>query len=216
MKNNNKNDFLVKKHIKDICPIRVSRILSEFIDGFRFLKKYNKTVTFFGSSRAKPKTKYYQEALDLAYLLSKKGYTIVSGGGGGVMEAANKGAYMAGGQSVGINIELPEKQRTNKYVKDSIFFRYFFVRKVMLAFASQAYIFLPGGFGTLDEFFEITTLIQTKKVKKIPVILVHKDYWLPLLNWIDQSLYQERKAISKKDMKIYHLVDDIDQVLKLL
>ena len=212
----NKNDFLIKEHIKDICPIRVSRIFNEFIDGFRFLKKYNKTVTFFGSSKAKLKTKYYQEAFNLAFQLSKKGYTIVTGGGSGIMEAANKGAYMAQSNSVGINIKLLEKQKTNKYVKDSIYFRYFFVRKVMMSFASQAYIFLPGGFGTLDEFFEITTLIQTKKIKKIPVILVHKDYWQPLLEWVDQSLYQERKMIDKKDMKIYHLVDDINQALELL
>ena len=211
-----KNNVLNKEHIRDICPIRVSKIFNEFINGFHFLKKYNKTVTFFGSSKAKSNTRYYQEAFDLAYMLSKKGYTIVTGGGSGVMEAANKGAYKAGGKSVGINIELPEKQKTNKYVKDSIFFRYFFIRKVMLSFASQAYIFLPGGFGTLDEFFEIITLIQTKKVKKIPVILVHKDYWSSLTEWIEKVLYQERKTIDKKDMKIYHLVDNIDQVLKLL
>ena len=131
------------------------------------------------------------------------------------MEAANKGAYMAGGNSVGINIKLPKEQKENKYVKDSVSLRYFFSRKVMLTFASQAYIFLPGGFGTLDEFFEIITLIQTKKVKKIPVILIHKDYWEPLLEWIEKSLYKKKKTIVKSDMKIYHLVDSIDQALKI-
>jgi len=210
------NNFLEKEHIQQPYSVRVSRILNEFIAGFKFLKKYNKTVTFFGSSRAKPKTKYYQEAFNLAYMLSKKGYTVVTGGGSGVMEAANKGAFMAGGKSVGINIELPKGEKRNKYVQDAICFRYFFTRKVMLTFASQAYIFLPGGFGTLDEFFEIVTLIQTKKVKKIPVILVHRDYWEPLLGWIDKTLYQDKKAISKKDMNVYRLVDSVEEASKIL
>lgn len=186
------------------------------MSGFNFLKKYNKTVTFFGSSRAKSGTKYYKEALEIAYQLSKKGYTIVTGGGGGIMEAANKGAYLAGGNSVGININLPKEQKINKYVQDSISFRYFFSRKVMLTFASQAYIFLPGGFGTLDEFFEIITLIQTKKIKNIPIILVHRDYWRPLLGWIEKVLYQEKKTISQQDMKIYKLVDSPQEAIKFL
>lgn len=211
-----KNGFSTKRHIKGISLVRISRILSEFMSGFQFLDKYNKTVTFFGSSRAKPGNRYYQEAFELAYLLSKKKYTVVTGGGGGVMEAANKGAYMAGGNSVGININLPHEQRLNKYVKDSISFRYFFIRKVMLTFASQAYIFLPGGFGTLDEFFEITTLIQTRKIKKIPIILIHKDYWKPLLKWMEETLYKEKRTISKQDMKIYCLVDNHKEALKLL
>jgi uncharacterized protein (TIGR00730 family) len=211
-----KNGFATKKHVEGISLVRISRILSEFMSGFQFLKKYNKTVSFFGSSRAKPKNRYYQEAFELAYWLSKRGYTIVTGGGDGVMEAANKGAYMAGGKSVGINIDLPHEQRLNKYVKDSISFRYFFTRKVMLTFASQAYIFLPGGFGTLDEFFEITTLIQTKKIKKIPIILIHKDYWKPLLKWVEKTLYTEKHTISKQDMNIYHLVDTHEEAIKLL
>ncbi len=211
-----KNNYLDKKHLKEASPVRLSRINKEFTNGFNFLKKYNQTVTFFGSSRAKPATKYYQEAARLAEILSKKGYTIVTGGGQGVMEAANKGAYLANGPSVGINIILPRGEKRNRYVKDGISFYYFFVRKVMLTFACQAYIFLPGGFGTLDEFFEIVTLIQTRKVKKIPIILIHKDYWQPLLRFIEEVLYKKKKAISKKDMKIYYLVDDIGQAVKLL
>jgi uncharacterized protein (TIGR00730 family) len=211
-----KNGFSTKKHVKDISIIRISRILKEFMAGFNFLKNYNKTVTFFGSSRAKPGTKYYQEAFELAFQLSKKGYTIVTGGGGGVMEAANKGAYMAGGSSVGININLPKEQEINKYVKNYISFRYFFTRKVMLTFASQAYIFLPGGFGTLDEFFEIITLIQTEKIKKIPVILIHKDYWNPLLGWIEKTLYKNKKTISKKNMEIYKIASSPEQALQML
>jgi len=211
-----KNGFTTKRHVQGISMVRISRILQEFMTGFQFLKKYNKTVTFFGSSRAKPGNKYYKEAFELAFSLSKKGYAIVTGGGDGVMEAANKGAYMAGGKSVGINIDLPHEQRLNRYVKDSISFRYFFIRKVMLTFASEAYIFLPGGFGTLDEFFEITTLIQTKKIKKIPIILIHKDYWKPLLKWMKETLYAEKHTISKQDMNIYRLVDNHEQALKLL
>jgi uncharacterized protein (TIGR00730 family) len=211
-----KNGFSTKKHVIDISVIRASRILKEFLAGFNFLKDYNKTVTFFGSARANSKSKYYQEAFDLAFQLSKKGYTVVTGGGGGVMEAANKGAYMAGGPSVGINIDLPKEQAANRYVKNVISFRYFFTRKVMLTFASQAYIFLPGGFGTLDEFFEIVTLIQTKKIKKIPVILIHKDYWLPLLEWVDKTLWKEKKTIGKKDMEIYKLVGSPEEALRLL
>lgn len=211
-----KNGFLVKEHIKGVSFVRISRIVNEFVKGFRFLKKYNKTVTFFGSSRAKPKTKYYQEAFKLAYHFSQKGYTIVTGGGGGIMEAANRGVFKAGGKSVGINIDLPEEQKLNKYVKDSVSFRYFFSRKVMLTFASQAYIFFPGGFGTLDEFFEITTLIQTKKIKRIPVILIHKSYWEPLLSWIEKTVYGKKQAISKQDMKIYQLVDSLEEAYKLL
>ncbi len=209
------NHLLTKNHIQEIYSLRISRILKEFMIGFRFLEKYNKTVTFFGSSRAKPQTKYYKEAYGLAYKFSKKGYTVVTGGGGGIMEAANKGAYAAKGNSVGINIRLPKGEKRNKYVKDSVSFRYFFTRKVMLTFASQAYIFLPGGFGTLDEFFEIVVLIQTKKVKKIPIILIHKDYWQPLLKWIEENLYKKKKTVGRQDMKIYHLVDNVEEALKL-
>ncbi len=211
-----KNGFPTKKHIERISLVRISRIFSEFMNGFHFLAKYNETVTFFGSSRAKSGTEYYKEAFELAFSLSKKGYTIVTGGGGGIMEAANKGAYMAGGNSVGININLPYEQKLNKYVKNSISFRYFFIRKVMLTFASQAYIFLPGGFGTLDEFFEIITLIQTRKIKKIPIILIHKDYWEPLLKWVGKTLYAKKGTINKKDMKIYRLVDSHEEALKIL
>lgn len=212
----NKNGFLIKKHIQETCPVRISKILDEFVGGFRFLKKYNKTVTFFGSSRAKPKTKYYKEAVKLAYDLSKIGYTVVTGGGGGIMEAANKGAYLAKGNSVGININLPKSENKNKYVKDSIAFNYFFTRKVMLTFASQAYIFLPGGFGTLDEFFEIVTLIQTKRVKKIPIILIHRSYWQPIIKLIEEVLYKKKGFISKKDKEIYRLVDSTEEALKIL
>ncbi len=210
-----KDDKIQKKHIRHISPVRISRIVSEFIEGFNFLNKHNKTVTFFGSARTGPLHKYYKEAEELSFNLSKNGYTVVTGGGGGIMEAANKGASKAKGESLGINIDLPKEQRINKYVKKSVSFRYFFVRKVMLTFASEAYIFFPGGFGTLDEFFEIITLIQTKKIKKIPVILIHKSYWSPLLEWIEKELYKNR-SVAKKDMEIYYLADNTEEALKFL
>ena len=209
-------NYLSKDHIKHVCPVRISRIVNEFINGFSFLTEHDKTISFFGSARTNPSHKYYKEAAQLSEELSKKGYTIITGGGGGIMEAANKGAYNAKGESLGINIDLPKEQKINRYVKKSVSFRYFFVRKVMLTFASQAYIFFPGGFGTLDEFFEITTLIQTNKIKKMPIILIHKDYWRPLLEWIEKDLYLKNRSISKKDMDLYYLADNTTEVLKYL
>ncbi len=209
------NSFF-KEHLKDICPIRISRIINEFVHGFNFLKKHQNTVTFFGSARLPSNHEYCQEAVDLAGSLAKKGFTVVTGGGGGIMEAANKGAFQAGGKSVGFNIILPKEQVLNKYVTESESFHYFFTRKVMLSFASQAYVFFPGGFGTLDEFFEIITLVQTNKIKKIPIVLIHKEYWQPLLNWVKKDLGQRYKTISKKDTGIYCLVDTTEEALKAI
>jgi len=211
-----KNKVELQVVAQEVPNLRVSRISNEFTNGFKFLKKHEKTVTFFGSARAEPDTLYYQEAFNLAYGLSRRGYTIITGGGGGVMEAANKGAFMAGGKSVGLNINLIKGERKNKYVGDSIAFHYFFTRKVMLTFSAKAFIFMPGGFGTLDEFFEILTLVQTQKIKKIPIILVHKDYWEPLLAWFDETLYKRKKVIDRGDTSIYHLVNSVDEALDLL
>ena len=208
--------FLTKEHIGGDSFVRISRILNEFMAGFKFLRKYENIVSFFGSSRAKRGTIYYKEAVKLASLLAKRGYTIMTGGGGGIMEAANKGAVLSLGDSLGLNVNLREDQEINKYVKSSISFRYFFIRKVMFTFASEAYIFFPGGFGTLDEFFEIITLIQTKKIKKIPVILIHAHYWRPLLSWIEKVLYKRNGMIKKADLKIFKLVDTIEETLRIL
>ncbi|MBI2644538.1 MAG: TIGR00730 family Rossman fold protein [Candidatus Wildermuthbacteria bacterium] len=201
---------------EDIKSVRLSRIMKEFISGFEFLKGYTKAATFFGSSRVDERNFYYREAQKLAHRLSQEGFAIITGGGPGIMEAANKGAYEAGGKSVGINIQMYAEQKINKYVDASTSFHYFFVRKVMLAFASEIYIFFPGGFGTLDEFFEIITLIQTKKIKPIPVLLVGKSYWQELLKWIELAVYEENHAIEKEHLEIYRLVDNADEAFALV
>jgi len=198
---------LLASHDNEVTPWRILKIQSEFVQGFDFISRYKKTISIFGSARCEASSRLYQKAYRLAYQLSQRGYTIVTGGGPGVMEAANRGAYDAGGQSLGINIQLPTEQRINKYVKESESFHYFFTRKVMLSFSSEAYVFFPGGFGTLDEFFEMITLVQTDKIKKLPIVLVHKKYWKPLLEWVQNDVYGKYNAISKKDLHIYHLVD---------
>ena len=196
--------------------MRLTRITEEFAKGFHFLRNYDKSATFFGSARCVPGDKHYEEAAKLGSLLAKDNFAIITGGGPGIMEAANKGAMKVGGQSVGINIQLDNAQNVNPYVKESISFHYFFARKVMLAFASEVYIFFAGGFGTLDEFFEMVTLVQTRKIDPIPIILVGRDYWAPLLKWIEKDLYQKRKNIDKEDMKIYHMVKDAHEAAKMI
>ena len=195
---------------------RMFRILFEFRRGYKLLRKYRKAVSVFGSARCGPESKAYQEAEKLASMLAKDGYAIITGGGPGVMEAANKGTKEAGGPSVGITIQLPTGERRNQYVTDATSFRYFFVRKVMLSFASQVYVFFPGGFGTLDEFYEMVTLIQTRKIDPIPVVLVNKEYWAPLLEWMKTTLFEKHKAIGEDDMNIYVLVDDAKEAYQVI
>lgn len=199
-----------------ITSWRIFRIMAEFTNGFDFLRTYGKSATIFGSTRLSEDNRYYQEARALSSALSKNNFAIITGGGPGIMEAANRGAFEAGGQSAGINIILEKAQRTNAYVKESEKFHYFFTRKVMLAFASEAYIFFPGGFGTLDEFFEIITLIQTKKIQKIPVVLYGKEYWEPLLSFIDTTLFEHFRAISEEDRNIYTLCDSVEEAVSYI
>src|SRR5512146_2151483 len=168
---------------------RIFRIMSEFVSGFTFLGNIQKSVTIFGSARLAQSNPYCKKAYDLGRRLSQEGYTVVTGGGPGVMQASNHGAWDAGGNSVGLNIELPHEQRINPYVRRSTSFHYFFSRKVMLDFSAEAYIFFPGGFGTLDEFFELVTLVQTGKLDHMaPIIMVGTDYWGPLANRMRETL----------------------------
>jgi len=195
---------------------RVFRIMSEFVMGFELLRKYGLAATIFGSARSKPGDPYYKQAEELSAKLAKKGFAIVTGGGGGIMEAANVGGFKVGGKSVGLNIELPFEQKLNPYTTESLNFDFFFSRKVMLAFASEVYIYFPGGFGTMDEFFELLTLIQTKKIEKIPIVLYGKEYWEPLVTFFENTMLKEYKTISKDDLDLFHVVDTVDEAYKYI
>lgn len=189
---------------------RIFRIMSEFVNGFDILRKYSTAATFFGGARFQPNDPEYKAAEQLSTKLSKKGFTIITGGGPGIMEAGNVGAFKIGGKSVGLNIKLPTEQKLNPFVTDTENFDYFFSRKVMLSFASEVYVYFPGGFGTLDELMELITLIQTKKISKIPIVLYGKDFWAPLLVFFENHLLKKYKTISKEDLDIFHLVDSVD------
>lgn len=196
---------------------RIFRIMSEFVEGFTFLANIHKSVTFFGSARLPEDNRYYKMAYDLGKQLAEKGYTIVTGGGPGIMQAGNQGAYDAHGKSVGINIQLPMEQRVNPYVKQSISLHYFFSRKVMLDFSAEAYVFFPGGYGTMDEFFELVTLIQTGKMsKEVPVVMMGVDFWKPLADWMEGTMLNELKAIGPQDLDLWTLTDDIDEAVGLI
>ncbi len=191
---------------------RIFRIIAEFVEGFEMLAKIPPAVAIFGSSRSLPGTPAYERAQAIAAILGKNGYSIITGGGPGVMEASNKGATEAGTTSVGLNIELPLEQKPNIYANKLLNFRYFFVRKVMFVKYSIAFVILPGGFGTLDELFEAITLIQTRKIKPFPVILVGKEYWKGLLDWISGTVLRE-KMIAAEDLDIIKSVDTPEEVL---
>lgn len=194
--------------------LRMQRINEDFEKGFQLLRDHQDTVTFFGSARLPAENYYYQLAQKLAgCIVERLGATIVTGGGSGIMAAANHGATRAQGTSVGMTIELPNEQVTNDYVDESVDFYYFFSRKVALTYTARAYIYFPGGFGTLDEFFEIMTLKQTGKIRPIPVVLVGSDYWGPLLSFIEDTLRDQFRTISPGDTELYRLTDDIDEVI---
>jgi len=195
---------------------RVFRIMSEFVQGFELLRKYGLAATFWGSARLQPNDPYYKAAEELAAKLAKKGFTIISGGGPGIMEASNVGAFKVGGNSIGLNIQLPFEQKLNPYTTESLDFDFFFSRKVMLTFASEVYVYFPGGFGTLDELFEIITLIQTKKIEKLPVILYGREFWEPLLRFFEKDLLKKFKTISKEDLELFYVADSVDEAYKYI
>lgn len=195
---------------------RIFRMMAEFVEGFQFLSTMQKEISVFGSARIPPTNHWYKEAERLGKMLAQKGFTVVTGGGPGIMEAANKGAYEGGGISVGLNIQLPHEQRTNPYVTRGISFHYFFTRKVMFAASAQAYVYFPGGFGTLDELFEILTLIQTKKSERIPVVLVGKEYWTPLISFLEETVYGRYDAIDRVDIRLFSVVDTAEEAMVIL
>jgi hypothetical protein len=196
-------------------PWRVFRIMSEFVDGFEMLTHIENGIAVFGASQAKPNSKYYKLAERTAYLLAKKGYSVITGAGPGIMEAANKGAKKASGKSIGLNILIPVRQKPNKYVTEVMEFRYFFCRKVMFAKYSKAFVVFPGGFGTLDEFSEGITLIQTGRLEPFPIILFGREYWKGLIDWMKGTLLKH-KTIEKKDLNTFTVVDTPEEVIALL
>ncbi|HCI05648.1 TPA: TIGR00730 family Rossman fold protein, partial [Patescibacteria group bacterium] len=183
---------------------------------FGFIVDFKKSVTIFGSTRFDENNPWCEEARKLGRLLGKDGFAVVTGGASGIMEAGNHGAFEAGAKSVGLNIQLPREQKENKYLTDFLHFHYFFTRKVMLTYAAEAYVYFPGGFGTLDEFFELITLIQTKKIRRVPIVLVGRDYWTPLLKYINDFLFEKYQAIDQSDMKLYDLVDGSEGAFKII
>jgi hypothetical protein len=193
-------------------PWRIFRIMSEFVDGFEELSHLSHAVSIFGSSRARPSDRYYKIAEKTASLLAKNGYAVLTGAGSGIMEAGNKGAKLAGGESIGLNILIPTVQKPNRYITRLLDFKYFFCRRVMFAKYSKAFVVFPGGFSTLDEFFEAVTLVQTRRVQPFPVILVGSRYWSGLLTWIRKSPLAHG-AIEKRDLGLFTVVDTPEEVI---
>ena len=196
-------------------PWRIFRIMSEFVDGFEELSDVKEAVSIFGSAKAKPGSRYYKIAEEIAAKLVKNGYAIITGAGPGIMEAANKGAREADGESIGLNILIPTKQKPNKYVTRLLEFKYFFCRKVMFAKYSKALVALPGGFGTMDEFFEVVTLVQTRRIDPLPIVLVGREYWKGLIKWIHETLVKEG-MVTKPDLSIFSMADTPQEAVSII
>ena len=196
-------------------PWRIFRIMAEFVEGFEELAKIGPAVTIFGSARTKASDKYYKLAEEITFLLAKDGYAIITGAGPGIMEAANKGAKKAGVVSIGLNIQVPVAQKPNRFVTKLLDFRYFFCRKVMFLKYAKASVIFPGGFGTMDEFFETITLIQTQRMDKFPVVLVGSEYWTGLIDWIKKSMLNGDR-ILEEDLEIFSIVDEPEQVVSVI
>jgi uncharacterized protein (TIGR00730 family) len=205
---------MVDNPVQDLW--RIFRVMAEFTEGFEELASVGPAVSIFGSARTKPDDPYYKLAEQTACELAKDGFAIITGGGGGIMEAANKGAANAGGQSIGLNIELPMEQIPNEFQNISLNFRYFFVRKVMFLKYAHGFIVFPGGFGTMDEFFESLVLIQTLKQATFPVILMCSEYWAGLIDWLRTKMLDEHSYISPEDMDVFTMVDDVQTAVKII
>ena len=211
-----KGSIMEKQYVLDYITLkdswRLFHILAEFVEGFENLADVHPAVTVFGSARAKKGDQLYTKAYELARVLGRNKFNVITGGGPGVMEAVNKGAKEEGAQSVGINIELPFEQKPNPFITVPLSFKYFFVRKVMFIKYAIAYIVLPGGFGTLDEFFEAITLVQTNKIRPFPVVLVGSDFWGSLVEWMEKNMLS-RGLISKDDLSIFKIMDDPEEIV---
>lgn len=194
------------------------KVLSEFVKGFETLNKLGPCVSIFGSARTKPDHPYYKLAVDIARLLTDEGYGVITGGGPGIMEAGNKGAHIYGGRSVGLNIDLPFEQGHNQYIDydKNLSFQYFFVRKVMFVKYAQAFVALPGGFGTMDELFEVLTLVQTGKISKVPIILVGSEFWGGMREWIINVMLERESNISPGDIDLIPITDDPQEVVRIV
>jgi uncharacterized protein (TIGR00730 family) len=203
--------------IENATEHRLELINTEFAKGFDMVKKYPRSVTFFGSARCAEGDKHYDDARALGFrIASELGYAVTTGGGPGIMEAGSRGAFEAKGDSIAFTIKLPMEQVINSYLSDYREFRFFFTRKVLLAFSAEAYVFFPGGFGTLDEFFEILTLVQTRKIPQVPIILMGTDYWNPLDAYIEKVLLTEHAAIDAADRGLYCITDSLDEALEVI
>jgi uncharacterized protein (TIGR00730 family) len=196
----------------------IFKIMAEFVEGFEKMSKIGPCVSIFGSARTKPESKYFKIAIEISSQLATLGYGIITGGGPGIMEAANQGAQSAGGKSVGLNIDLPFEQNHNPYIdsEHNLEFDYFFVRKVIFVKYSQAFVIMPGGLGTLDEMFEAMTLVQTKKINKRPIVLVGKSFWQGLMDWITKTMLEGEKNISPDDLKLIQIVETAEEAVKYI
>ncbi|MES2798883.1 MAG: TIGR00730 family Rossman fold protein [Bacteroidota bacterium] len=209
---------------KDWDEIRINdswaifKIMSEFVEGYERMSKIGPCISVFGSARTKPDNKYYQQGIEIAELLAKGGYGVITGGGPGIMEAGNLGAQKGGGKSVGLNIDLPFEQSHNPYIDGdyNLKFDYFFVRKVIFVKYAQGFVILPGGFGTIDELFEALTLIQTKKINERPVVLIGKSYWTGLVEWIKEQMLEEEHNISPDDLNFFTVVDTAKEAYQFI
>lgn len=212
-----KTEKITLDEINKNIDSHVNEISKEFKQGFEFLKKYPKSVTFFGSARLTPESPHYKDAEKLANdIVTEIGYTVITGGGPGIMEAANLGATEARGESIGLNIKLPNEQHINPHTNESLTFNYFFIRKPMLTFAAETFVFFPGGFGTFDELFGILALIQTKKIPRVPIILFGSDFWRPFRDLIQEQMIHKHRTIDPEDLNLFIITDSTDEAVKII